>query len=266
MKKIIALFVGLGCFLRADLTIKSEMVISGGDFGSMPMTMKLTAGKTRTDMQSPMGAISTITLVEEKKMIMLMAMQKMYIVHDIENLNQTAEDQVIKVPTIERTGKKEKISGFDCEQILLKQEDGAVQELWISPDAPDISEFASTWQSMAKDANSKASFSWMMLMVKNKDLQHYPIRVIAHSPDGKETVKMTVLEFNQSKLSSDLFVPPADYHEQKIPSFGAGDMKKMREMQEKMKKSGEDSQSPSPEQIEALKQQMMKMMQSQKGE
>lgn len=243
------LFLCLFDYLSADLTIRSEMDLSERGGSPMQVTSRFTSGKMRSDMQTEAGPVSSIMLLNEKKMIILMAAQKMYIVQDLKtNSTKTKEEE--SLPKIERTGKKETISGYECEQVLFKHNEDSVQEFWFSAKAPEIGEYASAFEAMEGQYTSKKSFSWLKFMLENKDLKTYPIRMISYGKDGKIETKMTVLSFESTTHSPDLFLPPPDYREQKIPSFGGGEMDKMREMQEKMKKSG--GKGPTPEEIEAM--------------
>src|SRR5690242_4167034 len=100
--------------VKADITINAEA--SAGQM-SQNMTMKFGSGNMRMDSQ--MG--SMIFIGAEKKSIVLMPQTHQYMV--MQNLNaQTAETQETtpEIPLMTRTGKRETINGFDCEQILMK--------------------------------------------------------------------------------------------------------------------------------------------------
>jgi hypothetical protein len=264
----------LCCFLlplalHADLTVKSEMSSPESGDTPMPMVMKLGSGQMRMEMQSPMGGVCTIIKPQEKKMIIVMNETKTYMVRDMSHAPTSATSDEEAPPTVERTGKKEKISGYECEQVLFKQKDGSVTEFWFSPKAPSIREFGNTFQSLAQNGPGKMGFSWTRFLFQNADLSTYPVRMIARSASGTEVNRTTVSSFDSAALPADTFQPPVGYTEQKLPGFGGGagggDMEKFRAMQQEMMKQAQTGQQPTPEQVEAMKA-MAEKMQQQAGQ
>ena len=208
------LFVAILSAAKADLTIVSD--IQSKDLAAAPagnMTMKLSNGKVRVDT----GPAHIIVLPLEKKMLVLVDAQKICMVKSLNNL--TAPEGSGEKPTIERTGKKETINGYDCEQILLKDKKGRITEIWSSPSAPDMSEFASTFKSIAQLNPKKSEFEWSGMM-SEKGLNTYPIRAIRYGENGKEESRVTVLSINKDSIPASLFVKPDGYMEMQMPDFG----------------------------------------------
>lgn len=257
---------------RADLTIVSEIKTadvtpaSGGN-----MTMKLAGGKVRVDT----GPAHIIILPAEEKMLVIVDAQKMCMVKSLKNPSSQASKDG-EPPAIERTGKKETISGFDCEQVLLKDKKGRVSEIWVSPAAPDMTEFVSTFKTLARINPKKNDFEWSGLM-SEKDLNRYPIRAIRYNAEGKEETRITVLSINHDPVPASVFVKPDGYQEMQMPDFGgqggtdiassspsspspapANPMQAIQEMQKKM----QSGQAPSQEDIKKM-QDMAKQLQQQ---
>lgn len=250
---------------KADITIVSDIKsadIESAEMGNM--TMKLANGKVRVDT----GPAHIIILPSEKKMLIIVDAQKMVMVKSLDDPTQSPNGG--EPPTIERTGKTEKISGYDCQQILLKDKKGRITELWVSSAAPDMAQFASSFKALVSANPKKSGFDWTGVM-SQKDLNTYPIRSIQYSADGKEEMRITVLSINQNPVPASEFVAPAGYMEMKMPNFGGVDgtdvgasspssapANPMLEMQRKMK----NGQAPSQEDIQKM-QDMAKQMQQQ---
>lgn len=253
-------FLALLAGSRADLTIVSEIKSSDVNPTGGNMTMQLAGGKVRVDT----GPAHMIVLPSEKKLLVLVAEQKMCMVKSLDDPagqpSKTGEP-----PVVERTGKKETISGFDCEQVLLKDKKGGVTEIWTSPAAPDMSEFVSTFQTVARLHPAAAKYDWTGTL-SQKDLNTYPIRVIRYDNEGKEETRMTVLSINKDTVPPSVFAVPAGYQTVEMPDFGglggtdigsspANPMQALQEMQKKM----QNGQKPSAEDIRKMQEQLQQM-------
>lgn len=87
-----------------------------------------------------------------------------------------------------KTGKTEKIHGYDCEQYLMKDAQGTT-EMWLAKDFSPV-----------KGLSHEMSGSFFT-----------PFRVITYDPSGKEMSRQEVTKIEKKKLADSLFKPPADY-------------------------------------------------------
>jgi len=155
----------------------------------------------------PSGAV--IMRLADKQMIILMPAQKMYMVQAFD-LEKTAKNLKVEDVTFERTGRTEKIAGYECVQYLTKSSYGST-EIWAiegmggfmgnSGGARGGSKVASAWEAVA---HGKALF---------------PLRTITYNLKGTETERREAVSVEEQRLSDDLFNPPADYTPFKMPSL-----------------------------------------------
>jgi len=256
---IVALFLTLQATALADLTVHCQSNAGGQQ---MDMTLKYSAGKIRAD--TKMG--SSIILPEEKKVIILMPQVQRYMIMPQPEPVATGEESS-EMPQLTRTGKKETINGFECEQVIVKPARGYISELWISKKGPSILDFATSMNKLNSGQMDKAGFSWFRFLGQNSDMATFPIRVITFDNNAQEVSRMTVTSFDHKTVSPTEFSPPPNYTEQQMPAMPAStgngiDMEQLKKMKEQMMKGGR----PSPEQIEQMKKMAEQMQGMQGGE
>jgi len=262
----IALVISLNA--RADLTIVSDVNSATpsavGNFSTM--TMKLAAGKVRVET----GPAHVVILPTEKKMYVIMDAQRMCMVKSLNSAVPKASSAGEK-PTVQRTGKTETISGYPCEQILLKDKQGRVTEIWASEMAPDMKEFVPTFDLLAELNPKKSEYEWTGMMTE-KGLNTYPIRLIRYGIDGKEESRVTVTSISKEPIPASDFSKPNGYLEMQMPDLGGfggsnhGDhtsrpalptgggnsLEKIQEMQKKMQSGTQPSRAEIEETVRQL--------------
>jgi uncharacterized lipoprotein YehR (DUF1307 family) len=154
------------------------------------------------------------------KSIVLMPSEKMYMDLDNSIFNNLPgmddaddeSDETVEDFNIEkiRTGKTKTILGYNCDQwIFQDSEDESEVEMWVTSDLGNF---------MQMDSPMVEGFSpgWGSSL-SNKGF--FPMLVITKDNNGEETSRFEATEVNKQTLKNDLFSPPSDYSEMKIPGM-----------------------------------------------
>jgi len=101
-----------------------------GERGTMPMTYMMKGDNVRVEMEGRPGMKADFLIdTKENKSYMLMEQMKMY----MELPAPPPPDSSAPKPEITKTGKTQKILGYDCEEFLIKDGDRN-SEVWITKD------------------------------------------------------------------------------------------------------------------------------------
>lgn len=101
-----------------------------GEHGTMPMTYMMKGDNVRVEMEQQPGRKAAILMdAKENKSIMLMDQMKMY----MDLPAPPPADSTTQKPEITKTGKTQKILGYDCQQFLIKHGD-MQSEVWVTKD------------------------------------------------------------------------------------------------------------------------------------
>lgn len=190
----------------------------GGKAGQQTMIFGIRSPKFRLDTQgdaaqgNPMLAQGAGIIVDppSKKAFMLMPAQKKAMVIDFEKLKAMRGSRpgvpgepsggiITEPPKIEKTGKKEVIAGYECENWKVSSKnaraDMCVAEgiKWI-----DLGELG-----MASPEVGLAAVA--------ADANRFPLRVVAFDEKNVETTRMQATKIEKKKLDEARFVVPADY-------------------------------------------------------
>jgi len=182
------------------------------------VTIKLKAGKARCDIGTTMSMISNgdeITmLMHSQKAAMKMPAGPM---QSMMKKNQRDSDAKSR-PTMQSTGKKEKISGFDTEEYerdnpILKSK----THFWIAKDLPDKTEIIKMLGAMQSPMTKQ-----MMQAagaVAPEDYPGVPIRTeVATNMMGKPSKTIvTITSIKKESVDDSVFVVPSDYHSAGLP-------------------------------------------------
>lgn len=181
-------------------------------------------GDAPSDSSKPQSA-STIMDMDKMEMTMLMPEQKMYMVMPIKK----AVDKVVEHAEkngmnaeVERTGKTEKILGYTCDQILVKDLDrGTVTEMWVATELGTFGGLAPSGGGggMFGGRKSATAAKWEEVL---KGKGGFPMRVITRNAKNmdKETFKMEATKIEPGELPDSLFLPPPGFQKFQMPSFG----------------------------------------------
>ena len=176
----------------------------------------------RIDMNAEGHQITTIMDLTKLEMLILMSEQRMYMVMPIKSTVEAAKAKTEKIEShteIERTGKTEKILGYTCDQILVKDtEKGTVTELWIAPDLGMFMGMGSQGGGGPFGGRKGPGAAKWEEAIKGKG--GFPLRVITRDTGGKETFKMEATKIEPGSLPDSDFLPPADYQKFQMPDLG----------------------------------------------
>lgn len=160
--------------------------------------------RMRVEMNGPQAQGGVMILhMKEKKMLILMPDQKMYMTMPLPDIKQDASEN--KKP--EPTGKTKTILGYEAEQYLI-DEGGSEFEVWATD---ELGAFAGLHlpgddpqggPSPAESALSGQKF--------------FPLLIIERR-GGREATRVEVTEVERKKLEDELFEPPADFQGMELP-------------------------------------------------
>ncbi len=199
-----------------------SMTADKGRMQDMNYSMK--AGKVRMDIAAEGHPMSTIMDLAKLEMLMLMPEQKMYMVMPIKQPVETAMEKAAEsTADIERTGKTEKILGYDCEQILVKDK-GTVTELWVASGLGTFMGLGSGGPmggggmfGGGRKGGGAAGAKWEEVL---KGKGGFPLRVVSRDAKGKEAFKMEVKKIEPGALPDSLFVPPEGFQKFDMGAMG----------------------------------------------
>jgi len=203
-----------------------------GKGAATEMTQMYKGTKSRTEVTS--GAQSTAMIMDGATgtMTILMPPQKQYMVMDMKTMGQGLGGLLGKgskgtggsgagmpgsIPKITATGRKETIAGHECEYYVM----GDKGEMEVCS-AKGLGMFMMGQSPMGGALSSMASLA---AMATNSDAAKlfadgfFPLKVV-NTEHGKKEVVMEATRVEKKTLEASLFVPPPDYKEMKMPSFG----------------------------------------------
>lgn len=162
-----------------------------------------------------------VFIKNEERSFVLMPGEKMYM--DLDNsifskiqgmagMNEDDEEENDEEIDFDKykTGKTKTIRGYECHQWIFKDdEDEEEVEAWVTNELGNF---------MLMKSPMGAGFSpgWSSSVSNNG---FFPILVITKDEDGEITSRFEATEVNKQSLDSDLFSPPSNYSEMKIPGI-----------------------------------------------
>lgn len=221
MMKNFTIFLLIASFSLMQLFAGLEASVEMKNMGPEPSTQLVTI-KTQDDkMRNDMGDTSIIinsksneilTLMHNKKMFMRMpgdALTKFSEVMDPSS-KKTPEAKPSNL-SLQKTGKKETISGFVCEEYTMKEQG---LTLWLTKD-PKISTLIQ--QLLLLQKGESDPFHGMLAKVEGVDGQ--PIRILSKEMD--KSTQWTLLSVKEKSIPAQDFAPPSNYKTLQVPTnFG----------------------------------------------
>ena len=177
-------------------TVLTTPVMAASDFeGTIHMDTKSADGNVqmvyfvkpkimRIEMRSGQGQAITIQDFESKKLYTLIPQMKQYTITPMAEEEGDGPDEEKPV----KTGKTEKILGYNCELYKMKSPEGKM-EIWATKDIPAIK----------------------MLSHNVDGSTLTPLRIITYDKSGEEVARQEVTKIKEKKLAASLFKPPASY-------------------------------------------------------
>ena len=168
------------------------------DGGREPMEVQylLRQGAMRMEMSRGEAAVMIVDPTA-KTSYMLMPQRRMYMVMPL--VHGAGAETQRPAPEVVRTGRKEKIAGYECEHWLVKDATGDVDAC-----------VAAGLGAFAMGAPGREA-SWSGIF---RDQRGFPLKV---SKAGAGTM-MEVTKIEPKRLDAALFAPPADYTKMEMPS------------------------------------------------
>jgi hypothetical protein len=229
MKSYASFFRLAAACLLAVVTVSTALAFEGkvamtmssasGD-GSMPMTYFLKGTHMRIEMaippdkHNPNGStFATIMDLEKKEMTMLMADQKMYMVHAISDAASEKAKAKAADADFKPTGRKEKIAGIEATE-YVGHSDKKLTELWVTK---ELGQFMMANQGKGGKKGSQDS-AWAKFAEQG---DFFALRVIQRAKEGApEDLHLEVTAVEKGPQADALFLPPADYQKFEMPNMG----------------------------------------------
>ncbi len=192
---------------------KETVYVDGQEKANMKTVMTYGEGYMRSD--TPKMNASMIMNFKADKVYMIQHANKGYIEAPISMLMGMADSKeksapkAAATPAFKKTGKKEKINGFACEQLLVTSSDGASMEVWVTKaiNNKKITEVYKKLMKFGATQNPQASErSKSMEEVLNSG---FPIRTVETRGNQKHIMEVTAVKEKKSNPATAL--PPKGY-------------------------------------------------------
>ena len=169
-----------------------------GDQGTMPMIYMMKGDNVRVEMEGRPGMKAAFLIdAKENKSVMLMEQMKMY----MEMPAPPAADSGKPKPEITKTGKTQKILGYNCQQFLIK--DGELQsEVWVTKELGTFQMF----KMGSRERNSNAE-AWQKMVGSEGG---FPLLATTKEGDT-QTSKMVATKIEKKSLDDALFKIPEGF-------------------------------------------------------
>ena len=109
--------------------------------------------------------------------------------------------------SVSKTGETKNILGYDCEKFVFEQED-LTGEAWMTKELGAFMFFMESQQEMP---------AWQSEVL---DAGYFPLQVTQFNKRENSQSVYNVIEVTPMELSSDLFVPPANYQKLDLMNLG----------------------------------------------
>jgi hypothetical protein len=168
--------------------------------------------RTETPDEKKGQVFAVIMRPADKKMIILMPEQKQYMVQAFDPTKAAAKVQQMTgttVGAIEKTGRTEKICGYECQEYQTKVNTDTVGT-WV---VEGFGFFASPG---ARGPGGGKPADWEVAL---REKGAFALRTVILDAKGKEKSRTEATSVEKQSLSDDLFQPPAGWTEFKMPNI-----------------------------------------------
>src|SRR5262249_12382513 len=149
-------------------------------------------GKMRIDLPNAQGAAMIFDPVK-RETTMLMAEQKMYMVHPVQESTQAEVKKQEADMKFEKTGETEKILGYTAEKFIATNKENKT-EMWL---AEGLGMFMSASGNPMGRSQTAVGQGWEKLLAGK---QLFPLRIVGHDKAGKETYRMEATNIDKQSL------------------------------------------------------------------
>lgn len=185
---------------------------------SLPIQYAIKGNKIRFDLPTDpkrnknAGTAATLIDLDKHELIMLIdsgAQGKLAMRHPLKEQTQATGNSATQTPVA--TGKSDKIAGYSADEYKMTDEKGLVHDLWLGK---GLGTFYSANQG-GVGRRTNVSPAWEAFA---REKGFFPLRVVSHDKNGKETTRMEVTKVDKTSLPDSLFSTEG-YQEMQIPSF-----------------------------------------------
>lgn len=184
----------------------------------MPMKYFVKGDFIRMETQSPRGEMAIIMDSKNKKTIMLMPQMQSYMERTIDAPTQGDA----KKSEITKTGKTEKILGYDCEQFIMKGEKGET-EMWAAKGLGTFTRLGMGGPGGPGGRRGGMGGGGQMAAAWEEEFRtkgYFPMRVVSLGADGKEESRLEVKKIEKKELDAALFKVPEGWQKMDMPMMG----------------------------------------------
>lgn len=208
MKKIIAslLCVPLLCSLALSQSFQGVMTFRVSGKTPQQFTYATKGDKVRMDVEpAPGQKMSMLIDTRTRSLTMVRDEAKMYFEMNMDQMALPPSVNEAEV-SVTKTGKKETILGYPCEQMIIKQEDRNA-ELWVTK---GLGKFVQVNMSPRGESPMMKKLEKELI-----DEGYFPLRLI--TVQGSEKIVMEVVKIEKKSLGDEMFAVPAGYQKMQMP-------------------------------------------------
>lgn len=164
--------------------------------------------RMRVETQDPRAQGGAMIMnMSEKKMLMLVPEQKMYMSMPLPDVSGLSEDNQKKKP--EPTGKTRTILGHEAREYLL-EDNGTTYEVWATE---ELGTFAGMGLGAGEDPQGASPGRRAL-----GEQDFFPLLIVERK-NGREQSRVEVTGVEEKSLPESVFEPPADFRGMPMPSF-----------------------------------------------
>jgi hypothetical protein len=195
----------------AQSTFEGEIQMKVTSEEVMDLTFLIKGQTSKIVASSEQGPINIIFNQTSKKMYLVMHNQKMFMEFPLDEfemkkgLDTLTDGEMNQV--LNKTGRTRIISGYECDEYIVKDEDQTVN-FWVSKEQIPFFGFGNP---MGEDKKSK-KYENLFSMLKG-----FPLEVISINNDGTQDMKMEVISINKKEIGINEFEIPRDYQKFEMP-------------------------------------------------
>lgn len=200
MARVVLLALAAASVAQAQSAFEGtvSMSLSGDNGRSMNVNYMVKDGRIRMEMPGGRGGMGVMIMdVAEKKMLVLLTAQKMYMEQSLAGAMAAAQSANKAKATVTRTGRTESIAGQVCEHVTVAEEGGRTSDVCV---ARGLGAF------QMPSAGGRGGPPQPQAWEQGIGEGGFPLKV----QEGDKVV-MLVTAIEKKPLDAALFAPPADY-------------------------------------------------------
>ncbi len=196
------------CTLALSQSFEGVMTFRTSGRSVQEFTYSSKGDKVRMDMEPAPGmSMEMILDTRTNTMVVIRNDAQVYFEMDLSQIPPPPPAAMQDV-SVKKTGLKETILGYECEQMIIEQEERSA-ELWVTK---GLGRF------VQMNLNPRAQ-SPMLKKLEDEliDQGYFPLRLVTKNRSGQEQTRMEVLKIEKKPLPDELFTVPAGYQQTQMP-------------------------------------------------